>query len=253
MAARMFNKKQALEIGVKDIYLKMTVGDAVAATAVLDLTNDIELTSVALGGARNNTTFTIEVEAAAANPTDTVLVDFTGTAAAIIVTVTPNDGTNNSATPVPLTTEELVELINTGAVVGKTITLTDGSSLRILQTATGGGAEDLEDAGEGDGVEATFADGQNDPSIDSGFGVTSVVRNDVGDYTITLDKTYASLKYLRGIIFTSSAVDARVQLKSDSITSSSLRILVNAGATPVDLADDTKILVKMEVKDSGVN
>lgn len=134
---------------------------AVAAVATLDLTSDIVLTSVATGAARNTTTLTTQVLVAAANPTNTVLVSFTGTAAAIVCTVTPNDGTNNTATPVDLTTAELVELINTGAVVGKVITLTDASSRRVLQTATGGGAEVLVDSGEGDGVVATFASGAN--------------------------------------------------------------------------------------------
>lgn len=132
---------------------------AVAATAVLDLTADITLTSVATGAARNTTTFTSQVIAAAPNPTNTILVSFTGTAAAITVTITPNDGTNNAATPVDLTTAQLVELINTGVVVGKTITLTDASSRRTLQTAAGGDATNLADGGEGDGVVATFSGG----------------------------------------------------------------------------------------------
>jgi hypothetical protein len=131
----------------------------VAAQAVLDLTADITLTSVALGAARNTNTFTIQVLAAAANADDKVLVDFTGTAAAIVCTVTPNDGTNNAATPVDLSTAQLAELLNSGAVVGKDIVLTDGSSLRALQTASGGGATALADAGEGDAVVGTFSGG----------------------------------------------------------------------------------------------
>lgn len=130
-----------------------------AAVGTLDLTADIVLTSVALGAGRNTNTFTLEVEAAAANPTDTILADFTGTAAAIICTITPNDGTNNGAVPVDLTTAELRELITTGAVVGKTVTITDASGLRNDQTATGGGATALAAGGEGDGVVATFSGG----------------------------------------------------------------------------------------------
>lgn len=158
-----------------------------AAEAVLDLTADITLTSAAAGAARNTNTFTIEVEAAAANPTDTVLVDFTGTAAAIVCTVTPNDGTNNGATPVDLTTAELVELINTGAVVGKTITLTDASSLRNDQTAAGGGATALASGGEGDGVVGTFADGTNIPvSLDEDELAELINTGAVAGKTITL-------------------------------------------------------------------
>lgn len=136
-----------------------TFDSLAAATAVLNITSDITLTSVASGAARNDQTFKTVVNAAAANPTDTVLVAFTGSAAAIIATITPNDGTNNTATPVDLTTAELVELINSGVVVGKTVTLTDASSLRALQTATGGGAAALAAGGEGDDVTATFSGG----------------------------------------------------------------------------------------------
>lgn len=135
---------------------------AVAADALLNLTADITLTSVATGVARNTNTFTLQVEAAAANPTDTILAVFTGTAAAIVCTITPNDGTNNAATPVDLTTAELVELINTGAVVGKTVTVTDVGALRNDQTAAGGDATNLANAGEGDGVVGTFANGADE-------------------------------------------------------------------------------------------
>lgn len=135
---------------------------AVAATAVLDLTADITLTSVLKGSPRNGQTLTLQVLAAAPNPTDTILVSFTGLPGAIVVTVTPNDGTNNGATPVDLTTANLVELINTGAVTGKTVTLTDADSLRILQTASGGDATALADSGEGDGEIATFASGSGE-------------------------------------------------------------------------------------------
>lgn len=135
---------------------------AVAATALLNVTADITFTSVKKGAGRNTQTITTEVLAAAANPTDTILVAITGSAAAIIITVTPNDGTNNGAVPVAFSTANLVELINTGAVAGKTITLTDASSLRTLQTATGGGATAMANAGEADGVVATFSAGSGD-------------------------------------------------------------------------------------------
>ena len=132
-----------------------------AATGVLDITSDITLTSVAKGTARNTTTFTLQVLAAAANPTNTVLFAFTGTAAAIICTVTPNAGTNNTGTPVSVTSANLVQLITAGVISGKVPTITDLSSLRVLQTATGGGSADLVDAGEGDGSVATFSGGLN--------------------------------------------------------------------------------------------
>ncbi len=151
---------------------------AVAATGALDLTADITLTSVATGAARNTNTFQTVVATAAANPTNTVLAAFTGTAAAIICTITPNDGTNNGAVAVNLTTAQLRELITTGAVVGKTVTITDASAFRILQTATGGGATNLAHGGEGDGVTATFASGANFALVSTGNDVKAAVNAD---------------------------------------------------------------------------
>lgn len=132
---------------------------AEAAEATLDLTTDVTLLSMEEGAARNTNTFTLQIEAPAANTNDEVLVEFTGTAAAIVCTVTPNDGTNNSATPVDLTSAELVELLNSGEVSGKSVVLTDLSSLRELQSASGGDSTVLADSGEGDGEIATFAGG----------------------------------------------------------------------------------------------
>lgn len=169
----MCDKKAAAEIMSDELEIAADLQDAIdnaqsdlddyvapeAAQATLDLTADIILTSAAVGAARNTNTFTLQILAAAANPTDTVLAAFTGTAAAIVLTITPNDGTNNSATPVDLTTAEIAELINTGAVAGKSVTVTDASSRRALQTASGGDATVVADAGEGDGVVATFSGG----------------------------------------------------------------------------------------------
>jgi hypothetical protein len=61
--------------------------------------------------------------------------------------------------PVTVTTANLVELINTGLITGKTPTITDGSSLRALQTATGGDTTVLAASGEGDGYSAVFSGG----------------------------------------------------------------------------------------------
>ncbi len=143
---------------------------SVAATAILDLTADITLTSIALGAGRNNNTLTLEVAAPAANPTDTILADITGTGDAIIITITPNDGTNNAVTPVDLTTAELRELIDTGTVGAKTVTITDPSGLLDDQSAAGGDATDLADSGEGDGVVATFSGGSSNAGATVGAG-----------------------------------------------------------------------------------
>lgn len=111
-----------------------------AATATLPTAAPITLTSVAKGITRNTNTFTTVVAGATSNPGGAILVAFTGTSAAIICTIKPHSG------PVTISSLQLAELINTGAVAGKTVTITDTLSLRALQTATGGNTAALDEA-----------------------------------------------------------------------------------------------------------
>jgi hypothetical protein len=253
MANRTFNRKQALEKEVKEIYVRGKFANSAQATAVADLTNDITFTSVASGPSRNTNTITIEVEAAAANPTDTILAVFTGTSAAITITITPNDGTNNSATPVDLTTANLVELINTGSVTGKTVTVTDASSLRALQTATGGGAQNLADAGEGDSVVATFSGGQQSFTNTTKYGVSSISRTAVGEWTVTLDDNWpGDLKSFKGIVLKSTGEDLRFQLKSQDVVNGSLVFFLLTGATATDASHNLEFMLRMDLKNTTV-
>jgi hypothetical protein len=146
----------SIQVLTKDLGLS-----PVYAVATLDLTADIVLTKKDAGDFANGHTLTLQVAAAAANPGATVLAVFSGNESAVVCTITPNDGTNNAATPVTVTTANLVQLINTGLITGKTPTITDALSLRSKITATGGGATPLADAGEGDAVVATFAGGSD--------------------------------------------------------------------------------------------
>ena len=120
------------------------------ATAALATTASITLTSTIKGDSRNNKTFELQILDPAANAGEAVLVAFTGTRDAIVCTITPDDA------PTTLTSAQLAELINTGAVAGKDVTITAGDHLRTLQTASGGGAQDLAKDGEGDNKTATF-------------------------------------------------------------------------------------------------
>jgi hypothetical protein len=158
-----------------------------AASGILDLTADITLTSVAKGRTRNTNTFKTVVNAAAANPTNTILAAFTGTTAAIVVTITPNDGTNNGSTAVNLTTAELAELINNGTVVGKTVTITDASSFRALQTATGGDTTNLANGGEGHNVTATFDGATGQWLSEGGDYLTDVSSSFTQSFTTGLE------------------------------------------------------------------
>jgi hypothetical protein len=155
----LFNKIWVTDSTGKILKLASAIGPVKASLAT---TAPIVFTALNAGSLRNGNTIETVINAAAANPTNTVLVAITGTSAAIIITVTPNDGTHNSAVPVNLTSAQLVQLINTGSVTGINVTLTDASSLRAIQTATGGGVDVLAHSGNGDTITATFSAGQVD-------------------------------------------------------------------------------------------
>lgn len=250
MANRNFSDMQALPREVKALFGKATYTAGVAATATLNLTDDITLTKVAL--AANTGTFKVVVNAAAANPTDKILVAFTGTAAAIVCTVTPNDGTNNSATPVPMTTAELREMITTGLVSGKSLTITDASSLRALQTATGGGTADLASGGEGDDVTATFANGVTASfALASGVvGISSVTQTANSTYRITLQDNYASLLGINVISLFATEVPHQFQLKAEAVASGTIDIILQS--SDVNLTDAEVIFFTIFVKNSSV-
>lgn len=254
LAARNFNKKESIEKGVVDVYAQATVGTITAPTLSLSTTTPIVLTKASVGTVANTGTVTIQVAAAAANPSNTVLAVFTGTAAAITLTITPNDGTNNTATPVNITAAQLAEFLDSGAVAGKTVTVTDASSLAaIIDSATGGGAQNLVDSGEGDGVTGTWAGGSDAITQQSVLGVTSVTRNDVGDYTVTLQDPYYALRNLKVVRLNSSAQDLNVQLHSETVSTTKLiRVLFLTGATPTDPSASTVLRFKMELKNSSV-
>lgn len=257
LAARNFNRKQALEKEIKKLYAEINPGNQqIQATATIDLTTDIVLTSVAYGSSRNTNTFTIQVEAPAANPTDTVLIDLTGTAAAIVCTVTPNDGTNNSATPVTVTTANLVEAINTGAITGKTATITDSSSLRELQTATGGDTTDLADGGEGDADAGTFASGEDEvaPTLVSGVGFSSISRNGDGDLSVVLDDKFYKLVHAKAIHKWSTAQDLNFQIYSETVQSTKiLRIIAMTAGTETDINPSARVMLKVELRNTSLD
>jgi len=141
---------------------------AADATATLATTTPVIFTDAQNNGAtKNGYTFTLTINAPAANADDTVVFTWGGPPNATTLAITPNDGTNNGTVPVEVTTAEMVEYINTGAIVGKNAFTAPGALPRFRQTATGGGAEEVADAGEGDGLVATFAGGASAADADT--------------------------------------------------------------------------------------
>lgn len=157
-------------------YLDLTYGNGsswntansnfVKATATLPLFSspNIELTATSTGRGMNGRRFQIDIlPDAGAN----YVVEFTEIGPLPgIDKWTKVDITNPSAPRI--TSEELVELINTGEIAGKTVTIIDPDNLRTLQTATGGGNISMPDGGTDDLAFGTFSGGEGEWATEGG-------------------------------------------------------------------------------------
>lgn len=245
MATRDFRSFCHAQRELAHLLASVSITGATTASGALSLTSAaVTITASETGTARNTNTVTLQVLAAAANPTNKVLVTFSGTKAATVITVTPNDGTNNSATPVNLTSANLVELINTGLVTGKSITLTDAGSLRANMTAAGGDTTALADGGNGDGGVATLANGTLCTAISlnattGGFSAATLAST--GLIRLSLADRYIGVIKATPMLICSTAQDITMQVKLVTIAATPLVeiFLLKAGVVTMPTANAT--------------
>jgi len=124
----------------------------------------IDLTASQTGRAPNGRFFQFDILV----PAPSSVVTFTGTENSIIVNV-------ESSVADALTSADLVELINTGAVSGKSVTVVDPDNLRTLQTAIGGNSTPLSNSGAGD-LDFTYLAGGDGEWIDAGGDTTGTAE-----------------------------------------------------------------------------
>lgn len=90
-------------------------------------------------------------------------------------------------------------------------------------------------------------------TLTTGHGVSSAVKSATGDYEITLQDRYVSLKMVEGILLKSSGEDIRVQLKSESVASDGkLSILTLTGSSATNPSSGAVLLLKFELKNTTV-
>lgn len=91
------------------------------------------------------------------------------------------------------------------------------------------------------------------PTAVSKYGIASIARNSAGDYTITLEDKYASLKYFEVIHLASSAQDLNYQIVAEDVLSAkTIRFLCLTSASATDPASGSTLLIKIEVKNTTV-
>ena len=95
------------------------------------------------------------------------------------------------------------------------------------------------------------ANGTSAPTIVSGVGSVSIARNGAGDYSLTLSDKYPSLKSFKATLMDNSAEDVRFQVHSETVsTTKVIRFLALTGATPTDIAQDSVVFIKLELKNT---
>jgi hypothetical protein len=93
------------------------------------------------------------------------------------------------------------------------------------------------------------------PTLVSGssYGMASITRNSAGDYTLVLQDNYVSLKFVEAIFLSSTAQDIRVQLKSETVsTTKQINFMTLTGASATDPSSGQVLLLKIEVKNTSV-
>lgn len=93
------------------------------------------------------------------------------------------------------------------------------------------------------------------PTLASNNGyISSVVRNSAGDYTITLADAYKTLLMVRHVFNSGSSAPASpgMWVKTDSVSSKSLRIVFNAAGVATDPASGEIALMQLTLNNSSI-
>jgi hypothetical protein len=94
------------------------------------------------------------------------------------------------------------------------------------------------------------------PTIDTSAskGISTIVRNDTGDYTITLAERYNSLLMVDIMFLEADDTDLTSQVISEAVSAATpvVKIGFHAAATPTDPSDGSTIYVRITLKNSSV-
>jgi hypothetical protein len=92
------------------------------------------------------------------------------------------------------------------------------------------------------------------PTLERGLGVASIARDAQGVYTVTLQDKYNRLMACEVSILSASAQDLHAQLESEDVESAKTITFrtQDAAAAEQDPASGTRLLIRIDVKNSSV-
>lgn len=90
-------------------------------------------------------------------------------------------------------------------------------------------------------------------TLTEGYGVASASKTGTGDYLITLQDKYVSLKFVEGILLKSTGEDIRVQLKSEDVNGAkTIAIYTLTGASATNPSSGAVMYLKFDLKNTDV-
>jgi len=91
------------------------------------------------------------------------------------------------------------------------------------------------------------------PTLVSPVGIASIARNSAGNYTLTLQDKYASLKFARVTFLDDAAQDMNAQILAEDVDSAkTVDFVCLTGATATDPQSGQTLLIKLELKNTTV-
>lgn len=94
-----------------------------------------------------------------------------------------------------------------------------------------------------------------DPTLDTtnSLGVASITRDSAGVYILTLEDKYNALLYFDVMMLEATAEDITFQVESEDVDDAkTIQFQCKAAAVETDPSDGSKLLIRIDVKNSSV-
>ena len=83
------------------------------------------------------------------------------------------------------------------------------------------------------------------------MGISSIVRNGAGDYTLTLDDKFVRLMHVNVQILAAAAEDITAQLVAEDVNGAkTIQFFTKAAAVETDPSNGSRLLIKIDLKNS---
>lgn len=90
-------------------------------------------------------------------------------------------------------------------------------------------------------------------TLTEGYGVASVSKAGTGEYLVTFQDAYVSLKFVEGILLKSTGEDIRIQLKEEDVNGAkTLSFYTLTGASATNPSSGAVMYLKFDLKNTDV-